>query len=146
MDEKIGRFMVAAGAAIKSKYDDKILLVKRSEEIVFGGGIWEYPIGRINQFEDVETGLKREIMEETGLEVEVIKPITTFHMFRGEEVEENELIGIIHYCKALTDEVVLSSEHTEYKWVTPAEAIEMMSIPGMKRHIQAYINEIENER
>jgi 8-oxo-dGTP pyrophosphatase MutT (NUDIX family) len=52
----------------------------------FSPDIWEYPTGRMHQFETPEEGLRREILEETGLEIDIVKLINTFHIFRGEKL------------------------------------------------------------
>lgn len=64
MTNEIGKFLVATGAIIENTSTRKILLLKRSETKDFSPGIWEYPMGRLNQFEEPQNGLRREIMEE----------------------------------------------------------------------------------
>jgi 8-oxo-dGTP diphosphatase len=46
--------------------DGKILILKESEEM---GGAWELPGGGLDFGEDIRAGLRREIEEETGLQV-----------------------------------------------------------------------------
>lgn len=133
--------MVATGAIIENTKTGKILLLKRSEEKDFSGGIWEYITGRMNQFEEPEDGLRREIREEAGIEVEIVKPVSIFHIFRGEKIAENELVGIMYWCKADTEEIKLSEEHTDFQWVSAKEALAMMEKPGMKKDIEAFIRE-----
>jgi len=141
MSKNIGRFLVATGAIIENTKTGKILLLKRSEEKDFSGGIWEYITGRMNQFEEPEDGLRREIREEAGIEVEIVKPVSIFHIFRGEKIAENELVGIMYWCKADTEEIKLSEEHTDFQWVSAKEALAMMEKPGMKKDIEAFIRE-----
>lgn len=141
MTNQIGRFLVAVGAIIENTKTGKILLLKRSEEKDFSAGIWEYTTGRLNQFESPREGLNREIMEEAGIEVEVIKPISTFHIFRGEKTAENELIGIMHWCKTDSEEIKLSEEHSEYMWVTAKKALEIIKKPSMQEDIKSFMRE-----
>lgn len=142
MSNEIGKFMVAVGAIIEDDSTGKILLLKRtSDNDYFSGGIWEYITGRMNQFEDPVNGLHREIMEEAGIEVEVGKPLSIYHIFRGEEKAENELVGIIYRCTAKTTSVKLSEEHTDFKWLSPRDAIKIIENPGMKATIQTFIYE-----
>lgn len=141
MANKIGKFLVATGAIIENSSTGKILLLKRSEQKDFTPGIWEYITGRLYQFEEPEDGLKREIKEETGLEVEIIKPISIFHIFRGEKTAENELVGIMYWCRTNTEEVKVSEEHSGYRWITAGEALKMIEKPGMQEDIKAFIRE-----
>lgn len=134
--------MVAVGAMIEHDPSGKILLVKRSETAYYLPGIWEDLGGRIKQFEEPEDALRREVKEETGLEIEILKPLAIFHDYYGERTAENELLIITYWCKAKSDQVVLSDEHTEYRWVSPEEALRLAEHVGVRRDIQAFIDEI----
>lgn len=99
--------------------------------------------GWIDQFEDLETGLRREVAEETGLtELEIKKMLTNWHIFRGPKSAHNEVIGITFICQTPQTEVKLSFEHSRYQWVDPAQAVKMISIPGIKRDVEAYLKTI----
>lgn len=132
--------MVAVGAIIEHPTNKRILLLKRSSCQDFSAGIWEYITGRLNQFEEPEKGLKREIKEEAGLEIKIIKPISIYHLFRGKEIAENELVGIIYWGKAISDKVKLSEEHTAYQWVTLDEAFKMIKKSSMQKDLRAFQN------
>ena len=136
--------MVAVGAIVENSRTGKVLMQWRSEKKDFCGGIWEYTTGRLNQFEEPEAGLRRELMEESGIEVEIIKPISIYHIFRGEKIAENELVGIIYWVKTDAEEIKLSEEHTDYKWVEPEEALTLLEKPGMKRDMEAFVRERDN--
>jgi 8-oxo-dGTP pyrophosphatase MutT (NUDIX family) len=141
MSKNIGKFLVATGAIIENTNTGKILLLKRSEKKDFSGGIWEYITGRLNQFEEPEEGLRREIREEAGLEVEIVKLIRIYHIFRGEKTADNELVGIMYWCRTASEEIKLSEEHTDHMWISAEEALGMMEKPGMKKDIEAFIRE-----
>jgi 8-oxo-dGTP diphosphatase len=141
MANQVGRFLVATGAIIENTSTGKVLLLKRSDEKDFSAGIWEYVTGRLHQFEEPELGLRREVMEEAGIEIEIVKPISVFHIFRGEKTAENELVGIMYWCKTDSGEVKLSEEHSDSRWVTTDEALELISKPSMQADIKAFIGE-----
>ncbi len=94
-------------------FNRKVLIVKRNETHKFGAGTWEFVGGKLEFGEDLVTGLKREIMEETGLEVTVERLLlaTSFktHDYR-------QVVIITYMCRSETDAVTLSGEHTEYIW------------------------------
>lgn len=136
-----GRFMVAVGAMIEHPLGGTVLFIKRSDTADYLPGIWEDVGGRMKQFEKPEDALRREVKEETGLEVEILKPINVFHDYRGERTAENEWIIIVFWCKARSDQVVLSEEHSAYRWVTPQEALQLTEHPGIREDIEALINE-----
>jgi mutator protein MutT len=137
----VGRFMVATGAVIEYQNSGKILIIKRNSKEDWHGDTWEIPYGRIGQFETPEIGLAREVAEETGLPVAIVKLLTAWHIFRGPEKTENELVGITYQCQSESKEVHLSAEHTQYRWVTPAEALELIAVEGIRRDVQAFLSE-----
>lgn len=94
-------------------YNKKVLILKRTDNNRIGGGTWEFAGGKLEFGEDLIAGLKREILEETGLEVTVDRLLfaTTF------QTHEYRQVVIINYlCKSNTDKVILSEEHTDYVW------------------------------
>jgi 8-oxo-dGTP diphosphatase len=133
--------MVAVGAMIEHASSGKILLVKRVETANYLPGIWEDLGGRIKQFEEPEEALRREVREETGLEVEILKPLAVFHDYYGKRTAENELLIITYWCKTGSDQVVLSEEHTDYRWVSPEEGLKLADHVGVRKDIQAFIDE-----
>ena len=70
--------LVAVGAVIE---DDKgrILLVKHKKE---RGGYWQEkwicPGGELEFGEEIKEGIKREVKEETNLEIELVRPLVPF--------------------------------------------------------------------
>lgn len=135
-------FNIIIGAVLENTTTKKILILKRSETKQFAPGQWEIVLGRLKQFESPKEGIKREISEETGLEDSLIKRvINTGHHFRGENIPKNEHITINFWCQTDNDEISISDEHTEYKWVNPEEALETIQIPSLKEIIEDFINE-----
>jgi len=64
-------------AAIIEFPNNKILLVKRAT-VVFKG-YWALPGGRIDAGETVEQAVLREVTEETGLQVRIVRKIGEYH-------------------------------------------------------------------
>lgn len=135
---KIGHFMVAIGAIIEDERTGEILVSRRQHD--FQNGEWEITYGRIDQFEDLDTALFREVKEETGLiNVEIKKLMRVWHIFRGEHEAEKEVYGFTFYCTVKNPSVKLSEEHTEFKWVTPQEALQLIKVPGIKKDVELFI-------
>ena len=142
----VGRFMVAAGAVIEFKTTGKILLVQRNKKLDWHPGEWEICYGRIDQFEDAEQGLKREVKEELGLnDLTVLEVLRVWHIYRGSKKAENEVIGITYHCKTNTEKITLSSEHSNVQWATPQKAIELIANDGIKKDIEVYMNGNKNK-
>jgi len=136
----VGRFMVAVGAIIKLKGTDKILLIRRAVEQDWQPDEWEILYGRIDQFEDLEAGLKREAKEETGItDLSIGKIITNWHIFRGQKSAHNEVIGLTFICETTQEKIRLSFEHSEYQWCEPEKAADIISVDGIKRDVLKYL-------
>ncbi len=56
-------------------WDDRKFLIQKRPEDGLLGGLWELPGGKVTRGESLEAALMREIAEETGMRVEVEKPI-----------------------------------------------------------------------
>ncbi len=136
-----GYFLVGQGGIIEHKPTGKILITHRSPKKDYAPGVWDYPSGRLHQYEHPYDGVKREIKEETGLEVEIVKPVRIMHFFRGEKKKENDLVFIAYWCITDSDKVKLCDEAIEYKWLNPEEALGLIKLPGVREDIKAYIKE-----
>ena len=105
-------FRVAAKAFIIQ--DGKVLLLKRRANDIHRSGEWDIPGGRLEPGEDPFLGVKRETKEESHLDIEIVLPLDIHHFVRQ---DGQKITMIIFLCTPLSDDIVLSEEHTEYKWV-----------------------------
>ena len=71
------KFSGKTAAAIIEFPNDKILLIKRGT-VVFRG-YWALPGGKVEAGETVEQAVIREVGEETGLKVEIVRKIGEYH-------------------------------------------------------------------
>jgi len=109
MEKKFG---VATKAIIKNK-EGKYLVRFKSEEEDINPNEIDIPGGRIEFGEVVEDGLKREIEEEVGLNIDVKRPSRVWGFVK----EDLHLIGITFPAEYVDGEVRLSGEHKSYKWM-----------------------------
>lgn len=129
----IGRFIAGIGALIWDPEQDKFLLLRRSSEKDFAPDAWECVTGRVDQGEGFERALHREVREEIGLEVRPLFLIGTTHFYRGDPRPENELVGLVYCCSIENErfdqeEIQLSAEHAEYRWVTADQARGILNV------------------
>jgi 8-oxo-dGTP pyrophosphatase MutT (NUDIX family) len=135
----VGRFMVAGGAVIIHAQTKKILVVQRARTLDWRANDWEITYGRIAQHEDLESGLRREVMEELGItQLEIQKVLRVWHVYRGSIAAENELIGVTYLCVTRTQEVRLSAEHQAFRWVTIDEALELVTTEGIRADLEVH--------
>src|SRR6478609_1610507 len=113
VNETPPRHSVSVAAAIFDESGENVLLIKRRDN-----GEWQPPGGVLELNETIEDGLRREILEETGLEV-TVGPITG--------VYKNIKLGVIALvakCLNPAGEERTGDETVEIRWVRAVEATE----------------------
>jgi len=102
---------------------DEVLLVQRSEKDSWEPGKWEFPGGKVDFGQDLNEALKREVREETGLNITIKEPL----YFWDEPAEKStysgrQFVNLYFECSApLNSKVKLSHEHDDYRWVKLGE-------------------------
>jgi len=96
--------------------NSKFLMLKKSQDYDFTGHRWEQPGGKIEDGEDRFKALKREIKEETGLQIGKLEDLVRI------EIEAEECINcyVIHVGE-FSGDIELSDEHEDYRWVSAEE-------------------------
>lgn len=92
----------------------EFLILKLPINKEFTKEMWMFPGGRLEKEEQPEAGLKREVLEETGLKIKIITPIHTARW----GVENPAKYSVFYLCNLIREQSVkISFEHTESKWV-----------------------------
>lgn len=110
-------------AALVTNDEGKILLVNSP----WRG--WEYPGGLIEPGETFEQALRREIREESGVEIEI-----TGFVGICKNVER-DIVNIDFTCRYVSGELTTSEESTEVIWATPDQAMELITFPLTKKRL-----------
>lgn len=110
-------------AAMVVNDDGKILLVNSP----WRG--WEYPGGLVEPGESFETALRREIREESGVEVEILRFVGICKNL------EKDIVNIDFVCRYVSGDLTPSEESTEVIWATPEEAMAMITFPLTKKRL-----------
>ncbi len=101
-------------------YHQKILILKRVRPSSDGLGYWELPGGGLEYGETPHEALIRELKEETGLDIKIIKPVYTFTAIRP----DYQTVRIGFLTIPTNDHVQLSHEHTDYQFVSSTELLQ----------------------
>jgi 8-oxo-dGTP pyrophosphatase MutT (NUDIX family) len=137
----VGRVMFGVGGLIVHPSDkSKFLLLKRATaHSDFNQEKWEILYGRKAPMEEIEDALKREANEELSInDLALRMPIRMWHFYRGERSEEKEIIGITFLCSTSNVEPSISAEHSDFRWVTPDEALELVTVSGIRQDIEIF--------
>lgn len=110
------------------EFNGKILLLKVRSRSSHDAEKWEIPGGKVKKGEFFDQALKREFMEETGLEINID---SLYNVIQNEYVacktnEKVKSIQLIMKVSSASDEVTISAEHDEYKWFTKDELKELI--------------------
>ncbi len=118
------RQRVIVGALIRDQAD-RILLLRMPTHLGVYPGQWGLVGGGVELGEDIEVAVKREVAEETNLEITDITPFTFHDTVRtklledGGEEEQHLIFLIWDCCVVNPATVVLNHEWEEYVWVLP---------------------------
>jgi ADP-ribose pyrophosphatase YjhB (NUDIX family) len=103
-----------AGVVVRD--DGRLLAIRRADN-----GAWELPGGVLELAETPEGGVRREVLEETGIHVEVDQLTGVYkNMVAG-------VVALVFRCKPSGGTERISGESTAVQWLTSEEVSERMS-------------------
>jgi len=104
-------------------FNGKVLIIQRSADDEVGANTWEFVGGKLDFGEDLEVALKREVKEESGLDILIDKLIyaTTFKTH-----EYRQIVILAYLCTATDETITLSTEHQNYIWAGKKELLELL--------------------
>ncbi len=123
----------ASGLVFK---DGKILLLRSAHRG------WEFPGGFIEQGESVLDGVKREILEETGIIAEPVKLAGVYQNISMKEgygpLEGTFLPPVTIFsiiCSYVSGETSLKEDSLEIGWFSPEEAVSKVQNPSYRKRL-----------
>lgn len=133
------------GLAVRGicEYDDKILLLKIRSKSAHDSEKWEFPGGKVKKGEFFDQALKREFIEETGLEINIdsLYNVIQYDYTACKTNEKVNSIQLIMKVSSKTDNIVISEEHDDYMWFSKEEVAEMVKNESLT---PAAINALKN--
>ena len=136
--ERVMPTHIIAGAGIVINDKDEVLMVK-----TYNAG-WVFPGGQVEVGENVIDAVKREVMEETGVDIEVgevfciASNTAKYPGYNGvKEVPTKIMLDFI--CRAKGGTPRPSEENSESKYVSKEKALELITAPAIIERYKAYL-------
>ena len=118
------------------KNDWEFLLLRRSMNTIYPG-TWQGVTGKIENSETPYQTALRELEEETGLKAYRLFTVDKVNMFYDAKRDTMNLIPVFGVIVQSND-IILSKEHTEYKWCDLNETIKLITWDQQKKGVQIF--------
>lgn len=137
---------VAMKAFIVDEENDTIFLMHKGSKDMLNPGKWEVPGGKMEFGETTTETFKREVKEESGLDIEVgsylLKPWQW--VFTKPNGDKNQIIAVGKVCRALNKNVDYSNQTAtddliEGIWVPIKEVLNYDLIPNLIPTMQSFV-------
>jgi len=117
------------------KDGQKILILKRSNNVKTMKGVWAGISGIIEKNEDPLKRAKIEIYEEAGISAEKIKLVKNAGVLKinSPQYENHEWEIFPFLFEAKNPEIKLNWENSEYKWITKDELKNYETVPSLEK-------------
>lgn len=122
-------YVSAAGLVLNDR--DEVLMIKAPNPLRG----WEYPGGVVEEGEMILDALKREIREESGVEVEVLRLVGVCQNV------QKCTVNFDFVCRYISGVPTTSDESLEVGWFTKEEALKMAGNPMTKKRLEHMLAE-----
>ena len=113
------RPVIGVGGVVIS--DGRAMIVKRGSPPLEGQ--WSIPGGMLESGETLLLGVRRELLEETGVDVKVLELIEVFERIHldGDGKARYHYVVLDYLCEAVRGEARAGSDVTDVAWASPEE-------------------------
>lgn len=104
---------------------DKLLIIQRALDNSYNPGKWEVPGGKLEQGQDISYAQEREVMKETGLLVESVRPLVLAdsYVINTGKYRGLTYLALFSITRLLDGFFRISEEHCGFTWVSYKELL-----------------------
>ena len=140
---KMDKFPLVTAGALIFNNKNQILFVKSNK----WKGQYGIPAGKVRYGEKVIDGLKREVKEETNLDIYGIKFLLRQEIINPKDFfKKSHFVSLNYTCKAKSTNVKLNNEAQSYKWINPENALKMNLNEPTRDLMQYYLKTINRDK
>lgn len=134
-----GQQIITATAFIHHEFEDghKVFLPKRADTKGFLPGVYELPGGHIDFGENLVVGLKREIREELGVEINVGDQVDVFdYMNLIKESHSIEVVYFAEFVGSIDGYKLNPKDHSSADWFSRQDVVRRRSEIVPTEHVE----------
>ena len=118
--------IVACGGLVED-FEGNILIVKTHH------GGWVFPGGQVEVGENLMDGVIREVKEESGIEVDVVR---LSGVYKNVGAKGTCVVSLVFLCRAVGGKPTAGDETSEVGWFSPEEAMRLVTRERMRIRLQ----------
>ena len=117
------------------KYNDQILILKRSEKVRSMKGLWSGVSGIIENNENPIDRAKIEIFEEIGIREKEIRLLKKLEKMKisSQQYKNHEWEIFPFLFETKNDNIKLNWENSEFEWIQPKELKNYQTVPSLEK-------------
>ncbi len=117
------------------KFNDQILILKRSEKVRSMKGLWSGVSGIIENNENPIDRAKIEIFEEVGIKEKEIKLVKKLEKMKiqSQQYKNHEWEIFPFLFETKNRNIELNWENSEFKWILPKELKNYQTVPSLEK-------------
>ena len=126
---------VAVGAVIMND-DNDVLIGKRGPNTSDDNGLWDFFGGKVELGESCENAIKREIKQELGIEVDVLKLINLVENI----TDDAHWLNLCYLCEIKDGELQImeKDKFSQIMWISPNDIVEEGLTKAAKQNLEAF--------
>lgn len=130
--------LVPAASVVVTNDDGQILLQRRTDN-----NLWALPGGTMDIGETISECARREVREETGLDVELVGIVGIYsdpgHVFAYDDGEVRQEFSICFSARPVAGTLAVSDESHDVRYFDPAEITDLPMVESIRLRITDYL-------